>query len=296
MNRHTAGLLIGILFFFGVQNSYALTAVTLTEANSNTVVDVAQGTWLVITAPTDITAVEYHSELYLRNNLSKNHDFALPVGLRQKQGVYRLDFFSSPTSATGKNLSLQVQVIHPSWPEQHLTLQSTKHVDLSPKDLARVQKETPKILASFTPRSVLSEPLVFASPLLADQQGTRFGARRIINKKPRKRHTGADYAAPKGQPLYSSARGTILLAEEHFFAGNSVFIDHGDGLVSMYFHLETMQVTAGEMVPAGKQIGTVGSTGRATGPHLHFGIRYRNLIVDPDETVRIFSQHYKKKD
>jgi murein DD-endopeptidase MepM/ murein hydrolase activator NlpD len=79
----------------------------------------------------------------------------------------------------------------------------------------------------------------------------------------------------------ASARGTVVLAEEHYFAGKSVFIDHGDGLITMYFHLDRLLVEKGDTVARGQRIGTVGSSGRATGPHLHFGVRWRGARIDP---------------
>ena len=98
---------------------------------------------------------------------------------------------------------------------------------------------------------------------------------------PRSPHTGADYAANQGTPVLAAEAGTVRLAEEHFFSGNSIFIDHGDGLVSMYFHMHELFVSPGDRVTRGAVIGTVGSTGRSTGPHLHFGLRWRGARIDP---------------
>ncbi|MEM1250263.1 MAG: M23 family metallopeptidase, partial [Acidobacteriota bacterium] len=123
--------------------------------------------------------------------------------------------------------------------------------------------------------------LPLAQPLERLPRGGRFGARRIINGEPRSPHTGADYAANQGTPVLAAADGVVRLAEEHFFGGNSVFLDHGDGLITMYLHLHEIFVDPGESVTRGSVIGTVGSTGRSTGPHLHFGIRWRGARVDP---------------
>ncbi len=123
--------------------------------------------------------------------------------------------------------------------------------------------------------------LPLAAPLEELPTGGRFGARRIINGEPRSPHTGADYAMPQGTPVLAVDDAVVALTGEFFFSGNAVFLDHGNGLISMYFHLHEAFVEQGEEVSRGRLIGTVGSTGRSTGPHLHFGIRWQGSRVDP---------------
>jgi murein DD-endopeptidase MepM/ murein hydrolase activator NlpD len=131
-----------------------------------------------------------------------------------------------------------------------------------------------KAVARFT--LPLSPP---ANPLPPEKS---FGVKRIFNGKPAPQpHTGVDYPTPVGSPVLAVADGTIVMAEEMFFEGNAVFIDHGDGLVSMYFHLAEIKVAAGEDVKRGQILGRVGSTGRATGPHLFFGVRWHDVRIDP---------------
>ncbi len=113
-------------------------------------------------------------------------------------------------------------------------------------------------------------------------EGGRFGARRFFNGQPRSPHSGADYAAAEGTPVRAVAAGTVVLADDLFFSGRSLFVDHGDGLISMYFHLSEALPGEGEEVRRGETIGRVGQTGRATGPHLHFGVRWRGARIDPD--------------
>ena len=109
-----------------------------------------------------------------------------------------------------------------------------------------------------------------------------FGVKRVFNGKPAPQpHTGTDYATPVGSPVLAVADGTVVLAEDLFFEGNAVFIDHGDGLISMYFHLADIKVEPGLEVKRGHTLGRVGSTGRATGPHLFFGIRWHNARINP---------------
>ena len=239
-------------------------------------VDVPQGEWLVLSDIPGAT-VTWEGEKYPVGHLVPDR-VVIPVGLRQDTGVYRLQ--------VDKAISMQVRVVNPSWEEQSLTLPDQKHVDLSLADQKRVARENARIGQAFARRTAWKDTR-WHPPFEGYQMGNRFGSRRIINGQPRSRHTGADYGLAAGTSVFTVASGQVVLAEEHFFAGNSVFIDHGDGLISMYFHLASMDVREGDAVAAGAQIGRVGSTGRSTGPHLHFGLRYRNHIVDPDAFMRL---------
>lgn len=167
------------------------------------------------------------------------------------------------------------------YPEQRLAVPE-RMVDLSPEDLARVERENARI-ATLWPRETPPRfALPLAPPLPAPFSGERFGARRVFNGQPRSPHNGVDFRAPAGTPVTAPADGVVVLAEEHFFAGNSVFVDHGGGLVSMCFHLADLPVREGQDVRRGEILGHVGSTGRATGPHLHFGVRWHGARVDPN--------------
>ncbi|MGA2216911.1 MAG: M23 family metallopeptidase [Terracidiphilus sp.] len=112
--------------------------------------------------------------------------------------------------------------------------------------------------------------------------GKSFGVKRIYNGKASEHvHTGSDYDSPVGSPILAVANGTVVLAKEMFFEGNSVFIDHGGGLISEYFHLSELKVHTGQEVKRGDILGREGSTGRATGPHLWFGVRWHDARIDP---------------
>ena len=104
---------------------------------------------------------------------------------------------------------------------------------------------------------------------------------RVINGQPRSPHTGVDLVAALNEPVITTAAGTVLLVCDHFFSGNAVYIDHGSGIVSMYFHLSEALVSQGAHVASGQIIGRAGSTGRSSGPHLHGGIRVHSRRVDP---------------
>lgn len=181
----------------------------------------------------------------------------------------------------GRWENVLVQVADYPYPVQRLQIRDRSRVDLSPEDLRRARRESARVGELWDRRTPRRFSLPLAPPLAEMPDSGRFGARRIINGEPRNPHTGADYAAPAGTEVRAVAAGTVLLAEEHFFAGNSVFVDHGDGLISMYFHLLDRAVEAGTEVARGQKIGTVGSTGRSTGPHLHLGFRWRGARIDP---------------
>jgi len=119
----------------------------------------------------------------------------------------------------------------------------------------------------------------FIPPLRGEMK--RFGNRRILNGAPRSPHTGVDITAETGEPVVAPAGGRVIATGDFFFSGGSIYIDHGFGLISMYFHLSRLDVQQGDTVRQGQVIGAVGATGRVSGAHLHWGVRYRNARINP---------------
>lgn len=207
------------------------------------------------------------------------------------QGLFALDLAAKtgPREVTGVTVvnakamvwRIPFDVVKADFPVQKLTLADDSKVNLTDADLKRVSGETGAIRALWSRRSSRQWSGSFAHPLQEKPEGGRFGSLRIINDQPRNPHSGADYGVPKGTPVHAANAGTVVLAAEHFFAGNSIYIDHGDGIVTMYFHLDQILVKVGQNVKKGDIIGKVGSTGRSSGPHLHFGVNYRGARVNP---------------
>lgn len=174
-----------------------------------------------------------------------------------------------------------------AYKEQRLTV-AKKHVQLSDKNLQRVRKESKLIQNAFQQHSTtqLQQHATtqtfqrFDWPVKGPMSSP-FGLKRFFNDKPRKPHSGLDIAAPTGTPIVAPAAGKVVLTGDFFFNGNSVFVDHGAGLVTMYCHLDSIQVKQGEILERGQPLGTVGATGRVTGPHLHWSVSLNNARVNP---------------
>jgi murein DD-endopeptidase MepM/ murein hydrolase activator NlpD len=168
-----------------------------------------------------------------------------------------------------------------AYPEQRLTIKNQRQVEPNPDDLARIEREqahTARIKAIF---SDFAPSTAFILPARG-RLSSRFGLRRFFNDQPRNPHAGLDVAAGQGSPVSAPAAGIVVDTGDYFFNGNTVFIDHGQGLITAYMHLSRIAVKAGQRVAAGQLIGAVGATGRATGPHLHWAVLLNNTPVDPE--------------
>jgi len=179
-----------------------------------------------------------------------------------------------------------IQVTAKDYGVEHLQLPE-RMVTLDPKTLERVREEEARFAALWGKRS---PECYWSGPFLRPLPGSLlapFGRVRFINDEPKSPHTGVDLRAALGEPVLASNRGKVALVGEFFFSGRAVVIDHGLGLYTMYFHLSEVKVKAGERVERGAVIGLAGATGRASGPHLHWGVRLGGARVDPFALVKV---------
>jgi len=198
------------------------------------------------------------------------------IGLSTAPGRYEAEIISGRAAAR----TADVRIVDKKYVEQRLKVPQ-RQVDLSAEDSARVTKEQKRIRQSLDTFSSMT-PATFA--LRAPVRGPRsssFGLRRVFNGQPRSPHSGMDIAAPTGTPILAPADGVVLDTGDFFFNGGTVFLDHGNGFITMYCHLSAWDVKPGERVEAGQKIASVGATGRVTGPHLHFGVMLNGSWVDP---------------
>ncbi len=155
-------------------------------------------------------------------------------------------------------------------------------VNLSHTDLERVNREKPIIEHDLSRWSDEQPAMLRMEQPVPGVRSSSFGMRRIFNGESRNPHSGMDIAAPAGTPVKAPLAGTVIDTGNYFFNGNTVFVDHGRGLISMYCHLSAIEVKAGQRVAVGTTLGAVGMTGRVTGPHLHWGLILNRAWVDPE--------------
>ena len=168
-----------------------------------------------------------------------------------------------------------------NYPSQHIRLKDSSKVTLSPADEARAVAEIAEIQKLKRHwRDEEADDLQFIQPA-AGRLASRFGLRRFFNGEARATHSGLDVAIGRGTPVKATARGTVLAVDDYFFNGKTVFVDHGNGLISMVCHLDRIDVQAGDPVSQGQRVGRSGMTGRASGPHLHWSMVLNGAMVDP---------------
>jgi len=203
----------------------------------------------------------------------------LGIDLQDEPGTHELSVEVKRGEQT-KRLSYNVLVAKEKFAVERLKLPKNK-VDLDAKSIKRwkaEQKQVKKLLAENSALRLWRSG--FVEPVTGKRTGI-FGSVRILNGKPRNPHSGEDIGAPMGTEVLATNDGIVRLTVDHIFSGRGIFVDHGMGFYSMYFHLSDILVKDGDLVKAGQPIGKVGATGRATGPHLHWGVKLNGARVNP---------------
>jgi murein DD-endopeptidase MepM/ murein hydrolase activator NlpD len=195
------------------------------------------------------------------------------IPLTAKPGRYRLDVRPAPSPVT-------FTVGNKAYAEQRLTIKDKRKVNPSAADLKRIRRERRRMDKALAHWAAGEVAAAFILPV-SGRLSSPFGLRRFFNDQPRNPHSGIDIAAAAGTPIRAPAAGHVLDRGAFFFNGNTVFLDHGQGLITMYCHMSRIDVKPGQQVAQGEVIGAVGQTGRATGPHLHWGVSLNDARVDP---------------
>jgi len=238
------------------------------------VCDVSENTNVSVTFDNNI-ALHY-------DNSSKSYLGFIGIDQNSKPGERNIQIFFNNKEKISKTITIQKK----DFKIQHLTLPKTK-VDLSSEDLKRHNKEKKVVTSLFTDsRDIKIFNSKFTKPINT-KISTPFGVKRFMNKKPKNSHSGIDLKAKMNDPIRSINDGVVVFTGDHFFSGNSIYIDHGLGIVSMYFHLSEINVKTADKVNTGDIIGLAGSTGRSTGPHLHWGVRVNNIRVNPLSLINL---------
>ena len=237
----------------------------------------------VLIVPIESTAAEAPTVTFEDRRamvLRSNGHWVAVVGVPLSENPGHVTVLVRDGGASGPEKSVGFDIVDKKYVTQSLKVAPSK-VDLSPEDEARAGRESTHIKEV---TATFSDPPPATLRLLQPIPGIRtssYGSRRIFNNEPKNPHTGMDIAGPTGMPVKAAAAGRVIDTGDYFFSGNAVFVDHGEGLITLYCHLSQIGVKPGDTVAAGQVIGKVGATGRVTGPHLHFGVILNGTSVDP---------------
>ena len=210
------------------------------------------------------------------------------IDLDTKPGAQRAEALLTRDDGRVDRRQITVRVRAKKYPTTSLKV-AERYTRLSKANLNRANRESKEVAAAYRPVTTAIVPDQPFTVPIAGVTGTNFGERRIFNGEPRAPHSGADLRATTGTPVHATNRGRAVLAKALFFTGNTVILDHGLGIYSLYAHLSRMDVKRGDIVENGQIVGLVGATGRVTGAHLHWGMRVQGARVDPFSLVGLGS-------
>ena len=207
---------------------------------------------------------------------SNNWKAIIGIPLKIEIGEHKLKVINN-----GAESNYFFEILDKKYEAQYLTIKNKRKVNPNKEDMERITKEIKlKKNVKNSWREINSIPLKFQKPTVGPYSSA-FGLRRFFNNQPRNPHGGIDIAAAEGTPVTAPAAGIVINTGNYFFNGKTVFLDHGQGLITMYCHLNEINVAEGAHVNTNDLIGTVGSTGRSTGAHLHWSVYLNNTTVEP---------------
>ncbi len=241
--------------------------------------DPVNGGIALIDLPVQDTApqVQYHGSPVLLLKTAGHWQAVVGIAVHTPPGSEHLTLLPS-------GQLIEFNVGHRNYPEQHIHLKNQQQVSPNSATLQRINQELSEEIrlfatfdASLSPNALNMTRL----PVSSHQVLSEFGLQRFFNGEPRAPHSGLDLKASEGEPIYSPVAGRVLMSKKLFFNGNTVMLDEGQGVVSMFCHLSKIEVYPGQHLNAGALLGYAGHTGRATGPHLHWSVSLNGVRVNP---------------
>jgi murein DD-endopeptidase MepM/ murein hydrolase activator NlpD len=200
----------------------------------------------------------------------------------EKYAVVGLSLGTKPGQHTLHAASPMIFTVeNKDYEEQRLTIKNKRKVNPYAEDMPRIQADRKEMDTAFLNFEARQPDVVFDMPV-EGIISSPFGLKRFLNDQPRSPHSGLDIAAAEGVPINAPASGVVTATGDYFFNGNTVLLDHGQGLISMYCHMSRIDVEVGDTIERGETLGAVGMTGRVTGPHLHWSVSLNNARVDPN--------------
>lgn len=231
---------------------------------------------------------QHQRVLVIKQNEQWNALIGIP--LDAEQGAHSITVI-----ANNQAVLEHFDIVGKDYPAQYITIKNKRMVNPNPDDLERIQKERIIIddaLSTWTETDSIDIDFI---PPVDGKLSSQFGLKRFFNNQPKNPHSGLDIAAPAGTPIVAPADAKVVNTGNYYFNGNSVILDHGQGLISGYFHMQAIAVKKGQTLQQGQIIGTVGETGRVTGPHLHWNVYLNSYKIDPALFINDFLPQLTEK-
>jgi len=262
----------------------ARSVLTLDVAHAARALQPGEVVVLLVTSPAPLRALDaraFNRPIPLWPDASRTGWRGL-VGLDVELAAGPYSVTLAATAADGRTATAThaLDVGAKTFAERHLRV-DPRYSDPPPSARPRIEREAARLSAIFEAVSRAGTPELALTPPVPEPASSPFGSRSFFNKQPRSRHNGVDFPSPAGTEIHAPAAGRVVLVDDLYFTGNTVVVDHGFGLYSLFAHLQRATTDAGTVVRRGDVLGLVGATGRATGPHLHWSMRLLGARVDP---------------